>query len=543
MDFKDKRQKLDGLRAKTRKLAAGICERLEKAKQKAKGKDKTLITELLEKFKNQDELAFLFIPESGDKYYDARIKRERKLNAFLSEALDMLIKAEALSDKEQAEKLKILKENVTKWENGEEVITMQDSVLKQQLIDLLEQTERDVKVYCDVLGGLPTNNEGEERRKSESLQKAAEVQAKLLEAREIIENTSVEDSEEAKAAAQEVVNCLIEVRDVLPAGGNSRRLKQKLNNLDEALAKWKKIKANGKKLKDRGNNLGTIDRLTAENLEDKVENADELTSAVFVLEIVGFNEEFLNEQEERALEEIRRRGEAAGLENDRYYQELVRQRDNAVARLRTMSPKDPMYATFAREALAKKNACVEYANKAAARRRRTSTSEEKLEKELHETCQEIRDVSIMYSYASRMPYKERAKIMAEHGVYDFSELFDRYVTALYNNDMETIDDIITTLKALKEAYEPYIEEEEEEPAYEDPITIVQPEVEELTEEEKAALRELGLLPDEPTTGTTVTEDPITESPVVVGDGDVETVNTTDVDRNRKRAKDLMDEIE
>ena len=166
MDFNNKRQKLDELRAKSRKLAAEICERLEKAKLKAKGKDKILLTKLIEKFKNQDELSFLFIRESGEKYYDARIERERRLNIFLSEAVDMLIKAESLGDKEQAEKLKILKDNVTKWENGEEVITMQDSVLKQQLIDMLEQTERDIKVYCEVLGGLPTNGAGEERRKS-----------------------------------------------------------------------------------------------------------------------------------------------------------------------------------------------------------------------------------------------------------------------------------------------------------------------------------------------------------------------------------------
>lgn len=540
MDFNNKRQKLDELRAKSRKLAAEICERLEKAKLKAKGKDKILLAKLIEKFKNQDELSFLFIRESGEKYYDARIERERRLNIFLSEAVDMLIKAESLGDKEQVEKIKILKDNVTKWENGEEVITMQDSVLKQQLIDMLEQTERDIKVYCEVLSGLPTNGAGEERRKSESLKAAEEAKAKLLEAREIVENTSVEDTEETKAAAQEVINCLIEVRDVLPAGGNSRRLKQKLNNLNEAVAKFKRTKAKGKKLKEKDTNLGTIDRLTAENLEDKVENADELTSAVFVLEVVGFNEEFLQEQEERALEELRKRGAESCLENDRYYQELLAQRDAAKERVRSMSPKNPEFNTFVRDAIKKENACVEYANKKIKAGGRAKETEEKLEKELHKTCQDIREVSTMYSYASRMPYKARVKIMAENGVYDFSELFDRYVTALYNNDTETIDEIKATLVALRKAYEPYIDEEEEEEETErETVTVKRAEVEELSEEEKAWMRENGMLVDEPQQPET----PVTEAPEVVGDGDVETVNTTDINRNREKAHNLMDELE
>ena len=80
---------------------------------------------------------------------------------------------------------------------------MQNSVLKEQLINIFEQTENDIDSYCRVLSSLPLQTEDEKRRRDEALRVAQSAQEKIKDARSIVEDSSVEDTEEAKAAAKD----------------------------------------------------------------------------------------------------------------------------------------------------------------------------------------------------------------------------------------------------------------------------------------------------------------------------------------------------
>ncbi|MBE5732535.1 MAG: hypothetical protein E7353_05785 [Clostridiales bacterium] len=491
MGFEDKRKTLDALRVDNRNLTAGICSKIEKIDIKTK--NRSIIDELKENFQSYEKLAFIFIPESGEKYYDALIAHEKKVNVFLGETFNIITHAEKMSDKEKIEKYLIINENLQELQRGGTL--MQDSILKQELIKVLEKTVKDVQYYNEALNNLETNDEYTDEKKAESLQMITLVADGLQKTIDSIGKAVIEDTAEFKKAVDGIVKNMLELRSALPVEGNSFTLQDKIALLLDSIDGLKKVKVNGKKIKEKDCVLPDTVLLTKDNVDSEFKNADELSSAIFILKFVASNTSFLSSQEKHAVAEIRKIAQKYDLSKDRVYQEMLRLANELKEKVKGMNPKDPRYVQLARLAIAKQKECVEYEQRVNAKSGKVLKVLEKMEKELHSTCLDIKDICEMYGFDSRMTYKARLNVMAETKVYDFRELFNKYVEALYNSDTETIDKVKVKLEVIKEKY---IEElgPEIEFEYDDAENIAIEQPAELTAEEIEMMKIFGITADE-----------------------------------------------
>lgn len=530
MSFEKEREELDVLREENKRLSKSVCAILEKLATGQKKDDKQ-IEETITFFKDYDALSFCYIAETGTKYYAKKLQREKRLNLFLKEMENSLKRAVSLPKKERLEKIQKTKNAIEQWREGKEKIDMTNTQIKEQLVKILEKTLKDVKMYNDALEYLPTETAGEEKRKQTLIDSAKNTAQALSEAMEEIQASSIEDGDKAKKIANEMIDRIKAVRDVLPTAMPSK-MRQALQALNMSVSGWQEI-GKQKSLFKKGVELDRIVSLTPENLAKEAGNADELTSAIFVIEKVTANAEFSSDQVLRAMEDFDRIDAENSLKNDVIYQRWEKKKDDLVEKLKTTPKTSPLYISLVNDTMKITQELNAYTLKKNKKNAERVKRDEALTQDLYQMCQEFTDVARMYDFTSRLSFKNRVQLMAEVGIYDFSALFEEYVNALYRGDNETVKKVRLTITSLKKAGERevpefYTEDDEEEV----PVLVEEPA--ELTEEQKRFLLSLGI--DTPEKPTEVVQEP--------QNGEIVSVNTDEIrEDNREKAKKMIENIE
>ena len=559
MGFERERREFDLLKTEGLQPRGEICKRLkvlEKQFPKKKfrflfeSENADLATELLETFSDENWDADVFISAYGKEYFDRRIQREKNANSFLAYTLDALKKLDGKNERETAQKLKDIKEDAEKFKNGE--ILQMESIIKANLMKLFDRTVEDLDNYKTMMERIGKKNEAnaesrEQTKKKETLALIKKSRMQVEACRAALEGVSLEDTAETKEAALVVKKKLEEFREVLLSGVEFR-VEDKLKDLEKAMTALKETKGK-KKLKEKDANIGTFPEASVENLKNG-EEVDSLSAAAFVLQRVGYGQEFFDMQKEEMLRMLRDSAKQANLENDEYYQELLEQLNGVYSTLESMAEgpaKDLMrqraYA-IVEQIDAREMEVLEDA-------KQSFVSDNNVSEALWNFINLLKQAAAMFGVNSQRKYLERAQIMADSDISDFQQLYEDYVSAVLNNDGETVVKLEIKVNALLDKYnnpqkvesvKAYMRRHEEKKEF---LTDAKPKMkDELSQQQRNDMdaRIAARLGKKPAAAT-----PVADPATPITDGEVQTVNTNDFATEKQKemaqkAKAVSEEI-
>lgn len=542
MGYENQRAKLAAIKEENDKLIMEAVKLLDGAitaeeKVKKKKADTRRERALLASFSDRKTLVQAYINQQGEAYFQGRIENEENFNRFIKSLLPLLKQYEEkvgdphLSEAEKNELLSAMEQRAEKWIKTKSTEGIMDGQLKEQLLNMIDTTLGDLKDFKDT--SLTVTSEDSEDARA----LADKTMAQLEKYKKLLTDSYYIDTDENQALAQEAWNLISQIRTKIPKMASSAQVGLLLKKLDKVMVQIGQSKNKGKKINSAKVNLGHLG--TTEEADIKAGKADELSSAIYVLERLNVSEEFFGVMEKKIQARLDKMVGGYDLASDPVYQSLRNNANTCADKIRELQ-KDPkrneaQIKIYYRQFQGFKKQLEEYQKK------KTAEMEKKANKSLStikymEICDKFRAVGELFTGESNVPYAVRARIMASSGMSDFGEMFERYVVAATMGDEETMKDIEIRLTVMRQKFD--------------------------TEQKLAdtSILDENDLKDEDTEGDvdTATEEPIeidldgfgTEVPVAepvpqtpLTDGAVETVNTGAEAEDDISVDDLMGELD
>lgn len=544
MGYENQRAKLATIKEENDKLIAEATKILEGAiateeKVMKKKADTRRERAILASLTDRKTLVQAYINAQGEAYFQGRIDNEENFNRFIKSWLPLLRQYEEivgnprLSEAEKNELLSALEQRAEKWIKTKSTEGIMDGQLKEQLLKMIDSTLVDLKDFKDTALTV-TSEDSEDARAL-----AEKTTAQLEKYKKILEGSYFIDTDENEQLAQEAWGLISQIRTKIPKMASTAQVGLLLKKLEKVMVQIEQTKNKGKKLNPSKINLGQIS--STDEGAIKAGKADELSSAIYVLERLNVSEEFFGVMEKKIQKKLDGMVGSYDLNTDPVYQSLRTNANTCADKIRELQ-KDPkrneaQIKIYYRQFQGFKKQLEEYQKK------KTAEMEKKANKSLStikymEICDKFRAVGELFTGESNVPYAVRARIMASSGMSDFGEMFEKYVVAATMGDEETMKDIEIRLTVMRQKFD--------------------------TEQKLADTTILGEddLKDEDTDGDvdTATEEPLeidldgfgteVETPVAepikegpINDGAVETVNTGAEAEDDLSMDDLMGELD
>lgn len=560
MGFEKERKQLDELKVDSLTLRGEIRERLINLEKQLSKKRRffhfendnaALASELLKTFGDENWEADVFISAYGKAYFDLRIQREKNANSFLAYTLDALKKLDGATDKEIVQKLKDLKTDAEKFKNGE--ILQMESMIKANLTNLFTRTIEDLENYKTMMERIGKNKEGatesrEQTKKKETLALIKKAKMQVEACKTLLDGIALEDTAETKAVALVVKEKLEECREVLLSGVEFR-VEDKMKELQKALNALKETKGK-KKIKEKDADVGGFPEATIENLRNG-EEVDNLSAAAFVLQRVGYGQEFFDMQKEDMLRALKDSAKQTTLEGDEYYQELLAQLNEMYTEMENM-PEGPAKDIALDRAYALADRIDAREIEILEDAKHSFIADNNVSEALWDFVLLLKKAARLFGVDSQRKYLERAQIMADSEISDFQQLYEDYVSAVMNNDKKTISELDIKVNSLLDKYDnpqkvesvkTYMRKHEPKITFQTtektPVRETMSQKERDEKQAKIAAR-LGRKPIAATPNLVATETPVT-------DGVVQTVNTNDYATEKakemaRKAREANEEI-
>ena len=466
MELEEYRVKLTALRKENDVLIGEIKSKLEtyaKAhpnKNWFKRKEPTAAGRLAGIFSERQELVSKIIRCKGEKYFEERIEEEKAFSVFAGEILEILKTLERASEgkgkeaaETQARQLEALTTKTDAWLKNktntwrEDMVQESATVLKEQTVEMLEQTMEDLKLFAEGCEMTDTV-EGQESAKL-----ALAVRAELESCKGIIQGSYVMDTDGNYRLVYGIREKVEKIRKELPKIASERPVKSALADIAKLTEAIKKEKNEGRKL-TFNKKIHSFAVATEESLLKRTK-IDELAAAVFVIERVTVNKDFFDAMDARIERMLKSLGDTQDFANDPAY---VTMKNNAALYAKEIKKMkaDPK-CSQARlvqyvQLLKATDTQIKEFEKTKVKEVQSAVEKAKDISRLRKTCESFKDVAKIFTSESDVSYRERAQIMAETQVYDFRRMYEDYVSAMLNGDKETLGDIRAKLKAMVEEF-------------------------------------------------------------------------------------------
>lgn len=542
MGYENQRAKLAAIKEENDKLIMEAVKLLDGAitaeeKVKKKKADTRRERALLASFSDRKTLVQAYINQQGEAYFQGRIENEENFNRFIKSLLPLLKQYEEkagdphLSEAEKNELLSAMEQRAEKWIKTKSTEGIMDGQLKEQLLNMIDTTLGDLRDFKDT--SLTVTSEDSEDARA----LADKTMAQLEKYKKLLTDSYYIDTDENQALAQEAWNLISQIRTKIPKMASSAQVGLLLKKLDKVMVQIGQTKNKGKKINSAKVNLGRLG--SAEEEDIKAGKADELSSAIYVLERLNVSEEFFGVMEKKIQARLDKMVGGYDLASDPVYQSLRNNANTCADKIRELQ-KDPkrneaQIKIYYRQFQGFKKQLEEYQKK------KTAEMEKKANKSLStikymEICDKFRAVGELFTGESNVPYAVRARIMASSGMSDFGEMFERYVVAATMGDEETMKDIEIRLTVMRQKFDTEQKLADTSILDEDDLK------DEETEGDVDTATEEPLEIDLDGFGTEVpVAEPVPQTPLT--DGAVETVNTGAEAEDDISVDDLMGELD
>ena len=542
MGYENQRAKLAAIKEENDKLIMEAVKLLDGAiaaeeKVKKKKADTRRERALLASFSDRKTLVQAYINQQGEAYFQGRIENEENFNRFIKSLLPLLKQYEEkagdphLSEAEKNELLSAMEQRAEKWIKTKSTEGIMDGQLKEQLLNMIDTTLGDLRDFKDT--SLTVTSEDSEDARA----LADKTMAQLEKYKKLLTDSYYIDTDENQALAQEAWNLISQIRTKIPKMASSAQVGLLLKKLDKVMVQIGQTKNKGKKINSAKVNLGRLG--SAEEEDIKAGKADELSSAIYVLERLNVSEEFFGVMEKKIQARLDKMVGGYDLASDPVYQSLRNNANTCADKIRELQ-KDPkrneaQIKIYYRQFQGFKKQLEEYQKK------KTAEMEKKANKSLStikymEICDKFRAVGELFTGESNVPYAVRARIMASSGMSDFGEMFERYVVAATMGDEETMKDIEIRLTVMRQKFDTEQKLADTSILDEDDLK------DEETEGDVDTATEEPLEIDLDGFGTEVpVAEPVPQTPLT--DGAVETVNTGAEAEDDLSVDDLMGELD
>lgn len=542
MGYENQRAKLAAIKEENDKLIMEAVKLLDGAiaaeeKVKKKKADTRRERALLASFSDRKTLVQAYINQQGEAYFQGRIENEENFNRFIKSLLPLLKQYEEkagdphLSEAEKNELLSAMEQRAEKWIKTKSTEGIMDGQLKEQLLNMIDTTLGDLRDFKDT--SLTVTSEDSEDARA----LADKTMAQLEKYKKLLTDSYYIDTDENQALAQEAWNLISQIRTKIPKMASSAQVGLLLKKLDKVMVQIGQSKNKGKKINSAKVNLGRLG--SAEEEDIKAGKADELSSAIYVLERLNVSEEFFGVMEKKIQARLDKMVGGYDLASDPVYQSLRNNANTCADKIRELQ-KDPkrneaQIKIYYRQFQGFKKQLEEYQKK------KTAEMEKKANKSLStikymEICDKFRAVGELFTGESNVPYAVRARIMASSGMSDFGEMFERYVVAATMGDEETMKDIEIRLTVMRQKFDTEQKLADTSILDEDDLK------DEETEGDVDTATEEPLEIDLDGFGTEVpVAEPVPQTPLT--DGAVETVNTGAEAEDDISVDDLMGELD
>ncbi len=391
----------------------------------------------------------------GDDYLAERIKNEDAFCDFATDLTSLAKKAQAIrsgkpnyNKNEYVSALGVVRARLGAWEKTKsEKWREQDvmvTVLEQRLLSLIDKTVEELGVFVKRLGSL-----GDDDAIS-SASVARDAIKKLEGYKAAISGMHVPDTEEAAVLVKEIAEIILEIRAETPKFAASSLVRAELERLGATVSRIEGLKESGKKIKTE------IPEIVPGGIEAfEQEKADELTAAIFVVEKMSVNKEFFEAMRSRTESILVKSFSNGDFTQDRIWSSLTARLNNIADLIRSKEAEgapeqiiDMLYDQF-EEAKAGRDD----REKTIVENMRSGMGVGVDALEFQRICDRFESVSTLFTAENFLPYTVRAQIMAETGMSDFREMFERYIIAANVGDSETIEDIDAKIAAMRKVYD------------------------------------------------------------------------------------------
>lgn len=451
------KQENDGMIGSIRERINAYTELQAYLKKRKKQNAPTQGDALLNLFADRRRLVSGLIKSGGETYFKRRIEGETAFRSFLKEFTESLEALEGLAeqtDRKSEEQKERLLDGMTKkaeaWlknktHNWRE--DMQDSILKEQIVGVFDDTIDDLKLYADGNSAMRTPEGDENARLATSTRKELEKYRAAVNACYIM------DTDPNYAIGDGIRKALAKIRKDLPKMASGRIVKSALSDIGKLTKHLQEEKNTGRKL-GLGKKIRPFPEATEETLLGK-EKVDELAAAVYVLERLTVNQDFFDAMDAKIQRRIEGMSMPADFENDEKYRALKDKAAEIAKEIRKLKA-DPKcskvkLAGYVELLKACDSQIKEYETK---RLEAVRLSVEKTKEiaRLQKTSASFKKVGDIFTADSGVSYLERAQIMAETQTYDFRDMYEEFVSALLNGDKETLLAIRAKLQAMVEEF-------------------------------------------------------------------------------------------
>ena len=541
MGYENQRAKLATLKEENDKLIVEAVKLLDgviatEEKTRKKRADTRRERALIDAFSDRKTLVQAYINEQGEAYFQGRIANEENFNRFIKSWLPLLRQYESKTgdphpnDAEKNELLSAIEQRAEKWIKTKSTEGIMDGQLKEQLLNMLDSTLGDLKDFKDTANSV-TSEDSED-----ACALAEKAHAQLEKYKKVLTDSYFLDTDENQTLAQEAWGVIGQIRTTIPKMAASAKVNMLLRKLDKVMVQIGQTKNKGKKLNSAKINLGKLG--SSEEADVKEGKADELSSAIYVLERLNVSEEFFGVMEKKIQTRLDKMVGSYDLNADPVYQSLRTNANTCADKIRELQ-KDPkrneaQIKLYYRQFQGFKKQLEEYQNK------KMAEMSKKADKSLStikymEICDKFRAVGELFTGESNVPYAVRARIMASSGMSDFGEMFEKYVVAATMGDTDTMKDIEIRLTVMRQKFDTEQKLATTDILDEDDLRDDDTDVDGVKTDEEPMVIDLDGFGTEVDTPVVVPDAPIT-------DGVVETVNTGAEPEDSLSLDDLMGEL-